>query len=158
MTTSKRTLQPNEKAIISVSLDGRRFNGQKSVAVFVTVGHTYISTARLFVTAFSRQDIVCNPNEAAFGDMPSGQTAIKIVDISCAGPPGWKISEVVVPKDAPFLATVKELYRGPGQTDYRVKITIKKDAPQGRFQETIRLKTNDPQAESLPLLVSGSIQ
>jgi hypothetical protein len=53
---NKHVLQPNEKATISVRMDGRRFSGQKTVAIYVRVGPLHISTAVLRVTAFTRDE------------------------------------------------------------------------------------------------------
>jgi hypothetical protein len=156
--TSKHLLQPNEKAIISVQMDARRFNGPRSVKIYVNVGPTYISTVRLTVTAFSLPDVVCSPGEVAFGSMAPGQTPSATVDVEYAGPLAWQVSEAVVPKEAPFEATVKELYRRPGQVAYQVTVSLKKNAAPGQFQENIFLKTNDPNGYLLQVLVRGNIQ
>jgi hypothetical protein len=155
---SKRILQPNEKATISVNMDGRRFNGRKSVGIWVTVGPLHISTVRLTVTAVPRDDIVCSPGEVAFGTVAAGKRPSATADVDYAGPLAWQISKVVIPKDAPFEATVKEMYRRPGQVGYQVKVSLKKDVPPGQFRENIFLKTNDPRADLVPLLVSGNIK
>lgn len=62
------------------------------------------------------------------------------------------------PKEAPFEATVKELYRRPGEIGYQVKVSLKKNAAPGQFQESIFLKTNDPSSGLVPVLVRGNIQ
>jgi hypothetical protein len=157
-TTSKRILQPNEKATISVMMDARRFSQPKSHCIQVTVGHLYMSTAQLTVKAVSRHDVVCSPGEVAFDSVAPGQTPSATVDVEYAGELAWQISEAVVPKNAPLEATVKELYRRPGQVGYQVKVSLKKDAALGQFQENIFLKTNDPSAGLMPVLVSGNIQ
>ncbi len=157
-TPSKRILQPNEKATISVKMDARRFSGHKVVVMWVTVGPHHISTVALTVTAVSRGDIVCSPGEVAFGAVAPGQNRSATVDVEYAGPLAWQVSEAVVPKEAPFEATVKELYRRPGQVGYQVKVSLKKDAAPGQFRESIFLKTNDPSAGLLPVLVRGNIQ
>src|SRR5437763_440961 len=109
-------------------MDGRRFRGPKSVAIWVTVGPLYVSTVPLRVTAVARNDVVCNPGEVGFGFVAPGQTPSATVDVEYAGPLAWQVSEIVVPKGAPFAATVKELYRRPGEVGYQVKVTLKKYA------------------------------
>jgi len=161
--TSKQILQPNEKATISVSMDARRFTGKKTCCIWVSVGPTYPSTAVLTVTAISREDIVCNPSQVTFGAVAPGQTPTATIDVEYAGKLAWVVSEAVVPKEAPFEVTVKELYRHPGddahgEVGYQVKVSLKKDAKPGQFQESIFLKTNDPSAGLLPVWVTGNIQ
>jgi hypothetical protein len=157
-TTNKQELQPSEKATIGVWMDGSRFTGQKEGAIWVTVGPTYISTAKLTVKAFSRHDIVCEPGEVAFGSVESGQIPSATVAIEYTGPLALQISEAIVPRGAPFDAKLQEIDRRPGQVSYQVTVSLKKDAAPGKFEESILLKTNDPTARLLPVLVRGNIQ
>jgi len=92
-----------------------------------------------------------------FGHVGPGKTPSDAVTFDHAGPHGWRITDVAVPAGAPFTAAAEEAYRKDGGVGYRVKVTLKKDAPPGIFQETIHLKTNDPTAVRLPLLVHGSV-
>lgn len=159
---SKQELQPNEKAIISVTMDARRFTGQKTVCIYVSVSPPY-STAVLTLQAVSRNDIVCNPDTVAFNSVAAGQTPSATLDVEYAGPLAWQVGEPIVSKDAPFEATVNELYRHPGdahhgEVGYQVKVTLKKDAAPGQFQQSIFLKTNDPSVGLLPVWVTGNIQ
>ena len=158
VTTTKHILQPKEQAIISVTMDARRFVGKRASVIRVTFGPTYNSTTTFTVKADSRNELVFNPGAVAFGSVAPGQIPSEIVDIEYAGKLEWQVSEAVVPKEAPFEAAVKELYRRPGEVGYQVKVSLKKDAAPGQFWETIYLKTNDPSAGLLPLLVSGKIQ
>jgi hypothetical protein len=155
---SKQILQPGETATISVMMDGRRFSGHRSCTVYVTVGHPSFSEARLTVTALSRNDLVCNPGEVWFGAVTRGQTPSATLDLEYAGRLALRVSEAVIPKGAPFEATLKELYRRPGKVGYQVKVSLKKDTTVGPFQERILLKTNDPDTALVPVQVSGRIQ
>jgi hypothetical protein len=94
----------------------------------------------------------------AFGTEIAGQTPSATADIEYAGKLAWRISDLIVPKNAPFEATVSERYRQPGKVGYQLKVTLKKDAAPGHFQETILLKTNDPEAKLIRVPVSGTIK
>src|SRR6516164_90238 len=48
---SVNKLGPKETAYIDVTMDARRFTGQKTVSIFITVGPEYTSTATLQVSA-----------------------------------------------------------------------------------------------------------
>ncbi len=159
-TADKHLLQPNEKTTIRVRLVACCATGQKWGPIYVNVvrNKDQFSQARLMTSAFIREEIACNPGEAAFGSVAHGQTPSQTVDVEYAGVDEWRVNEVVVPKEAPFEATVKELYRHPDKVAYQVKVSLKKDAVEGSFQENILLKTNEPKAAPLSLLVSGKIQ
>ena|SRR5436190_2312004 len=157
-TATKRVLEPREATTIEVSMDARRFTGPKTVAVRVTVGPEFISSAELKVSAHSRADVVFNPGDVNFGVVARGQTPTKTIDVEYAGTLGWQVSEAAVPKDAPFTAEFKEMYRRPGQVGYQVRVTLKADAPPGTQKQIVYLKTNDPASPLVPVLVEAMVQ
>jgi hypothetical protein len=157
-TPTKRVLLPREVSYVDVQMDGRKFTGPKTVTIKVTVGPDFISTAELRVTATSRPDIVFNPGQVKFDTVARGQTPTANVDVEYAGTLEWKVNETTTSKEAPFEASVKEIYRKPGQVGYKVKVTLKPDAAPGPFKEFVYLKTNDPNAAMVPMLVEGNVQ
>jgi Protein of unknown function (DUF1573) len=157
-TASKRVLEPNEKTTLDVNMDARRFVGAKTVIIRVTVGPEFTSSAEVKVSALSRADVVFNPGDVGFGAVDHGQAVSQTVDIDYAGPLDWHISDLVLAKNEPFDAALVETYRKPGKIGYQIKVTLKKDAPAGPVRETVYLKTSDPTAPLLPLLVTGEVQ
>jgi hypothetical protein len=59
---AKKTLQPNEKATISVTMDTGRFTGQKTVAIFVTFGPKWVSETALYCTVVSVDSDIAERN------------------------------------------------------------------------------------------------
>jgi hypothetical protein len=155
---AKRILKPREATTIDVTMDARHFTGPKKVTIRVTVGPDFISTAELVVTANSRADIVFNPGHVAFDPVARGATPTRTVDVEYAGKFPWEVSEATTSKDAPFTAEAKSLYRKPDGVGYRVTVTLKANAAPGAFKEFVYLKTNDPNAALLPVLVEGTVQ
>ena len=155
---SKRILKLREEATIDVEMDARKFTGPKTVTIRVTVGPDFVSSAQLQLTANSRPDIVFNPGHVAFNTVARGQTPSATVDVEYAGKFPWEVSDVTAAKEAPFAATVKLVYRRPEQVGYQVKVTLKPDAAPGTFKEFVYLKTNDPTAGLVPVLVEGTVQ
>ncbi len=156
-TPVKRVLEPREATAIEVTMDARRFVGPKTVGISVSVGPDFISTAQLRVSANSRADIVFNPGQVSFGTTTRGQTASQVVDVEYAGVLDWQVTEVSA-KELPVDLSLSELYRRPGQVGYRIRVTLKADAPVGAMRGDLLLKTNDPASPLLPVLVEGTIQ
>lgn len=156
-TAAKRVLKPRESTTIDVTMDARRFTGAKTVGITITVGPDYISSAQLRVSATSRADIVFNPGQVSFGTVTRGQRASQAIDVEYAGVLDWQVIEASA-KDLPVEAKVSELYRRPGQIGYRVRVTLKPDAPVGTLKGDLFLKTNDPASPLLPVLVEGVVQ
>jgi hypothetical protein len=156
-TPAKRVLEPRESTTIDVTMDTRRFTGPKTVGISVTVGPDFISTAHLRVSANSRADIVFNPGQVSFGTVTRGQTASQVIDVEYAGVLDWQVTEASA-KDLPVEVSLSELYRRPGQVGYRVRVTLKPNAPLGPLKGDLFLKTNDPASPLLPVLVEGVVQ
>jgi hypothetical protein len=158
---STSVLQPNESATLEVTMDGRQFSGPKSVRIFVSVGPKYVSTATLTLVANARQDVVFNPGEVEFGNVPRGQMPTRNIDVEYAGALDWKVVEIVKSAAAPFDLKVEELPRLVGQATrrgYRLFATIKADAAPGPFKQEIILKTNDPASPVLTFNITGTVQ
>ncbi len=138
-------------------MDASRFVGAKTVLIHVTVGPEFTSTAQLRVSAHSRADIVFNPGQINFGQATRGQTPTQKIDVEYAGTLAWQVKEVVVPQNLPVNVVASEKYREPGRVGYRLETTLKADAPPGVIKEFIYLKTNDPNAPMVPLLIEANV-
>lgn len=154
---SSRVLEPLQTAYLDVTMDARRFTGPKTVSIFFTVGPQYTSTCVLQVSAVSRADVVFNPGQINFGIVPRGQTPPQTIDVEYAGVLDWRINEVIK-NGLPVDIGLEELYRRPGAVGYRVRITLRADAPPGPIKQDFLLKTNDAATPLLPVLVEGMVQ
>jgi hypothetical protein len=155
VTLPKEVLQKNETGSIDVDMDGRRFQGQKSVNLFVTLVEDsprprYQSTAQLTITANARMDVTLNPGSVNFGIINIGQPAQpRYIDVDYAGQLNWQI--VGVPKSDLFDISVVQRIRAPGRIGYQVGLTVKPDAPAGKKKDELLLQTNDPASPTVPI-------
>jgi hypothetical protein len=157
---STASLKPRESGYLDLTMDALKFKGQKSVTVYVTIGPEYTGTASFIVSANSRQDIVFNPGQVNFGVVQAGQTPTQNIDVDYAGVFDWQVKEVIK-NDAPLDVTFEkraDVDLQPGQVRYRVKVTLKPDAPAGTNKWELVLKTNDPAGAHVPVLVEATIQ
>jgi Protein of unknown function (DUF1573) len=156
---SKTILQPRETTYLEATMDTLRFKRPESrtVSIHVSVGPQYISTATVQVSANARGDVVFNPGQVSFGVVAGGQTPARTIDVEYAGSLDWRLSEVIT-NDAPVDVVSEEMYRRPGQVGYRLRVTLKRDAPPGQLTATLLLKTNDPASPLVPVLVEATIQ
>jgi hypothetical protein len=142
---AQHILQPHERATIDVRMDAGRFTGPSEQSVRVKiVGPHFESTCKLRVFAVSQSDIVLEPGQLNFGNVAHGQLSTQAVDVEYAGTRDWQVTEVVVAKELPFAVMLSDPYRRPGRVGYRLKVTLKADAPAGTIRNYIDLKTNDP--------------
>lgn len=157
VTPSSKSLQPRETGEVEVMMDAHKFTGPKSVSIYITLGPQYTSTATLRVSANSRADVVFNPGEINFGIVQRGQTAQQTIEVEYAGVLDWRVQDVDK-GNAPLDVAVEQMYRQPGRVGYRLKSTLKPDAPPGLLKHELFLRTNDPASPLVPVLVEANVQ
>lgn len=156
-TPTPKAVEPGQKGVIEVLVDAKKFIGAKTIHVHIALSGEKAMAATLELNAHSRPDIVFNPGEVDFGARAAGTAAAHTLDIEYAGQLDWRVEELIC--RSPLLeARHEELYRKPGQVGYRVTVTLKADAPPGDLKEELVLRTNDPNAKVIPVLVVGTLR
>lgn len=154
---SKQVLESNEVGSIDLTMDASKFDGEKVVTIYVTLGPKFVSTAVLQVKATSRGDVLLTPGQVDFGVVAQGQEAVQQLDVTYTGLHDWRLTGVV-DTGVPYDVRVQELQRQRGQIIYRLFISLKKDAPAGALADELVLQTNDPASPQLSIRTSGRIQ
>jgi hypothetical protein len=173
----KAELNPQESGYIDIVINTASVDGEKEIKLPVEfrgvdpkTGSPVIdpktkmqfqSRAELVIRFVSRKEIAISPGAFQFGQVPAGQKATQTVLITYTGlQPDWQITEVGIPKEL-FDAKVSippALPRG-AKAAYVVSLTLKPNAPAGRLDEHIELKTNEPGAQAvLNVAVGGHVQ
>lgn len=153
------TLQPRESGFLDISMDTNRFNGYKSVDLYVTcMNQQYSSTAILRIVGTCRLDVTVEPGTVAFGVVPSGQSAAREALVRYAGGMNFQMSGAAPGDPAPFDVKLQEAYRQPGQVGYRVQLGVKQNAAPGTYKGELQLVTNDPQSRFVPIPYEITVQ
>ena len=155
-----KTLQPNETAEFTVTMNTGKFVGVNAQTFHVTFGPKYVSTAVIRVQANSRTEVSLTPGAVAFGTVPLGTQVRQSVSVKYSGRRrDWKLLEVA-PVQGPFDVAVSEVSRGGplrGGVEYQVNFTLKLDAKPGSIVEQVNIKTSDPSHPVVQIAVSGTI-
>lgn len=155
-----RTLQPNDTAEFTVTMDTGKFVGFNAQTFYVTFGPKYVSTAVIRVQATSRSDVSLSPGAVNFGSIAQGTRPSQSVTVKYSGRSrDWKLTEVM-PLQGPLDVKVTEVSRGGplrGGVEYQVDVTLKANAPVGSIAEQVSIKTTDTAHPVVQIAVSGSI-
>ena len=141
-------------------MDTRNFLGLKSTILYVTLvtASGREAEVRLGVTSNILADIVLNPGAVDFGTVMKGETASQTLTIDRIGTPGWRF-ERMVSASRVLTAQLTETRRdAKGSVSYTLNVGIKPDAPAGPVRDEIRLMSNDREAASMPIMVTGYIR
>src|SRR5262249_34931226 len=133
-----------------------KFTQQKDSSVTVIFDAPRYAEVRIPVRAYIRPDVVVSPGAVEFGTLRQGTESHRLIKVSYAGNPNWKIKEVV--PHQPYLTTnIQELSRGAGRVEYQIAVDLKPDAPAGDLRDNLMLLTSDPNRPPIPLLVEGHV-
>jgi hypothetical protein len=150
VTPMTQILQPKESAVIDISMDTLRFNGQKEVTVTVDVRHydqrpQFWSDATLTIRGFCRGDVDLAPAQAVFGIVPVGQQGARELQVRYHGAQaGWQITGPAQNQTLPVDVGYQEAFRQGTQAVYKVTLALKPNAPAGSYKGDVLLATNDP--------------
>lgn len=155
-----KTLQPNETAEFTVTMNTGKFVGQNAQNFYVTFGPKYVSTAVIRVQAVSRTDVSLSPGAVAFGTVPQGSKVGQSVSVKYSGKGrDWKLTEVA-PVQGPFDVKLTEISRGGplrGGVEYQVDFTLKPNAAPGTISEQVSIKTNDATHPVVQIAVNATV-
>ncbi len=152
----KETLKSWEKGAIIAEFNTRAFTGQRGARVTVTIDRPQYAEVQLQVHGYIRTDVVVDPGQVAFGQVPAGGGAEKTITIDYAGRGDWKI--LGVEPTSPFVkADLQEVTRQGGRVAYRLAVSLDKSAPVGYLNDEVVLKTNDSRSPRFPVKVDGFV-
>jgi len=153
---SQKTLNSLEAAYIEISMDTKKFSRQKDSSVIITFSAPQFAEVRIPISAYIRTDVVTEPGSVSFGNLDQGVGGTRTVEISYAGRPDWKITDVQnLPDD--MTAELQEVSRTPQQIKYQLKVKLDPTAAIGSFRSVIQLITDDSNNPQVPLLVEGDV-
>jgi hypothetical protein len=128
------TIEPGKSTTIYASMDTRRFNGSKTVTVFVSFDQPRYEEAALTVTAYSRGDISMSPDTLAFGQIRRGSAPLAETEVSLLS--GMKITGVVA--ESGYVEVVSK-ETTPGKFVLTAK--LRPDLPIGKWYTDVWVTT-----------------
>jgi hypothetical protein len=138
----KRTLKTWEKAELIAQFNTRSFIGNKNAVITVVIDKPYYAEVQLTVQGHIRSDIVTEPGEVKFGEIPISQKQEVSMKISYAGRPNWEI--VDVRGNSEYLSVRLDPVRRQGNlTSYTMHVFVLDTAPVGELNDELIVVTND---------------
>lgn len=157
---SASTVNPGESAVVEAQMDTRNFLGEKATILFATLvtASGREAEVRLHVTSHILADIVLNPGSIDFGTVVKGQAGAQSLTIDRINGANWRFERMVSASRAITAQLVETKRDAAGAVSYRLDVAIKPDAPAGPIRDEIRLMSNDREARSVPVMVTGWVR
>lgn len=155
--TSVRVTEPSlktyDKSEVVATLNTRQFTGRKDATIRVVFDKPFPAEVQIHCYSYIRTDVVFEPGEVTFGQVPEGAEIEKQITLSHAGAPSWRITGVK--NDDPNLGvTIEPLTQTASQSTYLLKFKLKASAPPGYIRGHVSFVTNDAKEEAQQLLVA----
>lgn len=153
---------PGASTTIEAEMDTRNFVDRKVTALIITLvtASGKQAEARLMVASTILSDIVLNPGTIDFGAVARGQAPKRTLTVERLGGEGWKVERMVSKSKAIDFAktNIVETGRVADRVVYTLTVALRPDAPAGLVRDEIRIRTNDREAPSIPVLVTADVQ
>lgn len=154
---TKSTLGTRETGAIVATFNTTSFSGSKSATITVVFDRPYYAEVRLQVSGYIRTDVVVEPPEIAFGEVPEGETKEVAIRVTRRGRPDWRIEDVRSEcTDLAVRLGKPEITNNSVQ--YPLVVRMKESMPVGELRERLSLVTNDANAPRIELSTSGRVR
>lgn len=151
------TVKTWEKSEVICRYNTHSFLGAKGATVTVTIDRPYFAEVQLQVKGNIRGDVVFDPNLVNFGTVDPTNTVSRKININYSGGrSGWAIKDVRS-ANSHFGVRLNETSRNGGQASYEMSIVLKPGSPEGYFQDSLTIITNDLTNPRVTLPVQGKI-
>lgn len=146
-----------EESEIICRYNTHSFLGAKGATVTVTIDRPYFAEIQLQVKGNIRGDVMFDPNLVNFGTVDPAATETQKVNINYSGGrSGWAIKDVRS-ANSYFGVRLKETSRIGGRVGYEMTIELKPGSPEGYFQDSLTVVTNDQANPRVTLPIQGNI-
>jgi len=150
------TVAPGQESYIDAQMDTRRFQGSKTVTIFVTFVSPKFEEVRLWVTANSRDEILFTPESIALGKVIRGKTPSTSMSIDFVGTT-TRITEMK-PESNYIQVKLDETKKPSGEFSYKLDATVRNDIPAGKWFTDVWLITNNPNLPKLRIPVNVEVE
>ncbi len=150
-------IKPGQAGSILARFNTGTFTGKKSATLTVSIDKPVFTELQLNVKGYIRSDVVLNPGELNFGEVPVGEPQHLEVTLDYAGRADWSL----VGGESPLAyvdVQFQELSRSGGRVSYRVSAALSEQAPVGPLHAQVLLKTNDRNLTTVPIRLLASVQ
>lgn len=154
---TKSTLHTRDTSAVVATFNTTSFSGSKSATITVVFDRPYYAEVRLQVTGYIRTDVEVEPAEIAFGEVPEGQTKEVAVKVTRRGQPNWRIEDVR--SECTDLGVRLGKPQVANQAvQYPLVVRMKESMPVGDVRHRLTLVTNEKNASTIELSVSGRVR
>jgi Protein of unknown function (DUF1573) len=150
-------IRPGEETAIMAQMDTTRFEGAKTVKIYVTFDQPRYEEVQLWVQANSREDVNVSPEGVNLGQIKRGGTPTATVNVTFYGSGPWQV--LGCQSESNYVRTqIREVKRQAFEVTYQLTAQLRADAPVGKWYTDIWLKTSNAATPKVRVPVNVEIE
>lgn len=155
---------PGETGILDIHVDPAKIPGYfANKTLTLSSNDPSNPTLRVQVATHVEPEAEFTPMEFQLGDVAHGEAAEGVLHARQLQKETMEFLEIAVRRDSPYITASFELvpeedWQVPGKAEYTVRAKLSPDAPAGRYNELIYLKTNIKRQRRISLPFKAVIQ
>ncbi|MFO1062919.1 MAG: DUF1573 domain-containing protein [Pirellulales bacterium] len=150
-------IKPGETGTVLARFNTGTFTGDRKATLTLTIDRPQFMDLQLNVKGYIRSDIVFNPGELSFGNVPAGDGKQLDVSLDYAGKSDWKINKIAA--DSKYVsADFTEISRNGGRVKYGITARLSPECPTGPLATQLILYTSDQRLVTVPLQCFANVQ
>ena len=160
-----KTIKAGATGKISLKVETKNFSGPISKSATVTSNDPANPNTTLVLKAVVKPYVDVLPQQYVRFSSLQGESSVQSVTLVTEEKTPFKVDKIDIPADKPWLkakvmpAADKDKIAGHGDnTQYKVEITVEKDAPVGLLNEKLVAHTNIEKAATVDITVSGLVR
>lgn len=140
-----KVIPARAESYVDAVLDTTKFLGPKKSGLTLIIDRPVFSEVDLNLNCFIRGDILVNPGQVEFGNVPHGKSTSRVLTLEYQGvAAGWQITGMNTISSAISAKLDPPVRTTGGGLQYSLTATLNPSAPVGFLKEEIELITNDP--------------
>ncbi len=152
----KNDLKTYEEGSIIAEFKTSDFVGARSAVITVVFDRPFYAELQLIVKGNIRSDILPEPGEIQFGEVPLGSEKVTDVKITYMGTSKWEIKDVLS-KNEHLAVKLSQPKTVNNKIEYVMNVRLKDSAPAAEFSDEIVLVTNEAQSNRVTLPVRANV-
>jgi hypothetical protein len=136
-------LRPGEETSLVVRMDSGKFNGPKTVYIYIQFSEPQLDEVRLWIQANSRSDVNVAPETLAFGHHKRGAAPSLVTTLTFFGEVPFEITDVQSESNY-VQAKVVSARHTDNEVSYDLTVKLRADTPVGKWFTDVWVRTNNP--------------
>jgi hypothetical protein len=153
---SSEIIPSGQEGTISATFDTTRFSGEKSKSISVYSNDPTQPVVTLVLQGEVAIEIEADPPQLYLGRVRRGEETTRSVDVLYAADKPIEIAKVETTSS--LLTIQTQPLERDGRKGKKLIVTLKKDAPLGRLNDEIRVKTTSEKRPTIEIPVFGSVE